>query len=51
MFDLSKPLGFYARTPFFASAAILLVAFALAFSVRKPIVDRTPVIAPLEADV
>ena len=30
MFDLDQPLTRYARTPFFVSAAILLVAFALA---------------------
>ena len=40
MFDLDQPLTHYARTPFFAGAAILLVAFALAFSVRKPIADE-----------
>ena len=51
MFDLGKPVTRYARTPFFAGAAILLVAFALAFSVRKPMADRTRVIAPLETDV
>ena len=42
MFDLDQPLTRYARTPFFAGAAILLVAFALAFSVRKPIADKVP---------
>ena len=36
MFDLNRPLVYYARTPFFASAAILLVAFALALEFRKP---------------
>jgi hypothetical protein len=51
MFDLGQPLDRYARTPFFASATILLVAFALAFSVRKPITDRTPVAVSVEADV
>src|SRR5262245_36725490 len=51
MFDLDQPLTHYARTPFFAGAAILLVAFALAFSVRKPIADRTPPVVSVEADV
>jgi multidrug resistance protein len=51
MFDLGQPIARYARTPFFASAAIILVAFALAFSVRKPISDRTPEVTPVEADV
>jgi len=51
MFDLDQPLTHYARTPFFAGAAILLVAFALAFSVRKPIMDRTPPAVSIEADV
>jgi MFS family permease len=51
MFDLDQPLTRYARTPFFAGAAILLVAFALAFSVRKPIADRTPPAVSVEADV
>lgn len=51
MFDLGRPLTRYARTPFFASAVILLVAFALAFSVRKPSADRTPEATPVEADV
>jgi MFS family permease len=51
MFDLHRPLAYYARTPFFASAAIVLVALALAFSVRKPIADRTPPTVAVEADV
>jgi MFS family permease len=51
MFDLEQPLTRYARTPFFASAAILLIAFALAVSFRKPLLDRTPAVAPVEADV
>ena len=51
MFDLDQPLTHYARTPFFAGAAILLVAFALAFSVRRPIADRTPPAVSVEADV
>ena len=51
MFDLGKPVNLYARTPFLAGAAILLVAFALALSVRKPGADKTPISAPVEADV
>ncbi|CAN5419586.1 tetracycline resistance MFS efflux pump [soil metagenome] len=51
MFDLGKPLAFYARTPFLVSAAILLVAFLLALSVRKPLADHTAPPVPAEADV
>lgn len=51
MFDLGKPLPLYARTPFLAGAAILLVAFALALSVRKPIADQIPAAIPVETDV
>ncbi len=51
MFDLAKPISFYARTPFFAGAAFLLVAFALALSVRKPGADQIPSPVPVEADV
>ncbi|MGI8890954.1 MAG: MFS transporter [Chthoniobacterales bacterium] len=51
MFDLGKPLTLYARTPFFVSAAILLVAFVLALSVRKPAGDHTPPPVRAEADV
>jgi MFS family permease len=51
MFDLGKPFPFYARTPFLAGAAILLVAFALALSVRKPIADQIPAVVPVETDV
>jgi multidrug resistance protein len=50
MFDLSRPLASYARTPFFASAAILLVAFALALGFQRPAADRIPVVAEIEAD-
>ena len=50
MFDLDQPITRYARTPFFASAAILLVAFTLAFSVRRPIGDKVPTPVPVEAD-
>jgi multidrug resistance protein len=51
MFDLKRPLAYYARTPFFAGAAFLLVAFALALSVRKPSADKMPSPVPVEADV
>ncbi len=51
MFDLSYPVTRYARTPLFASAAILLVAFFLALSFRKPAGDRTPPVAVARANV
>jgi multidrug resistance protein len=51
MFDLKRPLGDYARTPFFVSAGILLVAFALALSFRKPSREKMPAPIALEADV
>ncbi len=51
MFDLSLPLSHYARTPLFASAGLLLVAFALALSFRKPPNDRTPPVAAAPAAV
>jgi multidrug resistance protein len=50
MFDLGRPLAYYARTPFFASAAILLVAFALALNFRKPITDKMQPAVAVEAD-
>lgn len=50
MFDLHRPLAYYARTPFFASAAILLVAFALALGFRRPSADKIPAVAEVEAD-
>jgi multidrug resistance protein len=50
MFDLHRPLAYYARTPFFASAAILLVAFALALGFRRPSADKIPPVAEVEAD-
>ncbi|MEO6970068.1 MAG: MFS transporter [Chthoniobacterales bacterium] len=50
MFDLGRPLAYYARTPFFVSAAILLVAFALALSFRRPSSDKVPATIVLEAD-
>ncbi|MDQ3197852.1 MAG: MFS transporter [Verrucomicrobiota bacterium] len=51
MFDLGKPVSFYARTPFFAGAGFLLVAFVLALSVRKPPADKELVAVPVETDV
>ena len=50
MFDLGKPLTQYARTPLFASAAILLCAFALALGFRKPLTDKAEPPVALEAD-
>jgi multidrug resistance protein len=51
MFDLGQPLTRYARTPFFASAAILLIAFALALTFRKSTGDKLQAPLALEADV
>ncbi|HEX4667309.1 MAG TPA: MFS transporter [Chthoniobacterales bacterium] len=51
MFDLGQPATHYARTPFFAGAAILFVAFVLAFSVRKPAGDKIRPSVVVEADV
>ena len=51
MFDLGKPVSFYARTPFFVGAGFLVVAFLLALSVRKPIADNLPPPVRVEADV
>ena len=49
-FDLNRPLHEYARTPLLTSGAILLVAFALALTVRKPAQDKIPPAMALEAD-
>ena len=51
MFDLHRPLAYYARTPFFVSAAILLVAFALALGFHKPHAPQIAPASPLAADV
>jgi multidrug resistance protein len=51
MFDLGQPVTHYARTPFFAGAAILFLAFVLAFSVRKPAGDKIRPAVAVEADV
>ncbi len=50
MFDLNRPLADYCRTPFFVSGAILLVAFALALSFRKPSSDKIQAPMVLEAE-
>jgi MFS transporter, DHA1 family, tetracycline resistance protein len=50
MFDLGKPLTQYARTPLFASAAILLCAFTLALGFRKPSGDKAEPAVVVEAD-
>ena len=49
-FDLSRPQSEYARTPLLASGAVLLIAFALALTVRKPAQDKIPPPLALEAD-
>ena len=51
MSDLSLPLSHYARTPLFASAGLLLVAFALALSFRKPPNDKVPSVVTARATV
>jgi multidrug resistance protein len=51
MFDLGQPVTHYARTPFFAAAAILFFAFVLAFNVRKPAGDKIRPTVAVEADV
>ncbi len=50
MFDLSRPLRDYARTPLFASGAILLIAFALALGFRKPAGDKLQPPIVVESD-
>jgi multidrug resistance protein len=49
-YDLSRPLHEYARTPLLASGAILLIAFALALTLRKPAQDKIPPPIALESD-
>ncbi len=51
MFDLSRPLREYARTPLFASGAILLIAFVLALGFRKPAGDKLQPSIVVESDV
>lgn len=51
MFDLRFPIARYARTPLFASAGLLLIAFALAFSFRKPALDHAPPVIAARAEV
>jgi MFS transporter, DHA1 family, tetracycline resistance protein len=50
-FDLDRPLYHYARTPFFASGTVVLIAFALALTVRKPADDKLRPPVAVEADV
>jgi multidrug resistance protein len=50
MFDLHSPIAQYARTPLFASAAILLIAFLLALTFRRPAGDHVPPGMPLQAE-
>ncbi|MEO6873157.1 MAG: MFS transporter [Chthoniobacterales bacterium] len=50
MFDLKLPIADYARTPLFASAGILLIAFLLALSFRRPAGDHTPPVIPVQAE-
>jgi MFS family permease len=51
MFDLGYPVSRYARTPLFASAALLLVAFCIALTFRRPAADHMPPVAPARANV
>ena len=51
MFDLGKPLRLYARTPLFASGAILLIAFAFALTFHRPAQDKAQPATALERDV
>jgi DHA1 family tetracycline resistance protein-like MFS transporter len=51
MFDLRFPIARYARTPLFASAGLLFVAFLLALSFRRPVSDHTPPLASAQANV
>ncbi len=51
MFDLGFSVERYARTPLFVSGGILLVAFLLALTFRKPPGDNLPPVAPARASV
>ncbi len=51
MFDLRFPIARYARTPLFASAALIFIAFLLALSFRRPAGDHTPPVASAPANV
>jgi multidrug resistance protein len=51
MFDLGRPITHYARTPLFVSGVILLIAFGLALTFRKPIQDKLRPPVAVEADV
>ena len=50
-FDLGRPLNYYARTALFTSGAILLIAFALALTVKKSARDKMEAPVAVEADV
>jgi len=50
-FDLGRPLNYYARTALFTSGSILLIAFALALTVKKPARDKMEAPVAVEADV
>jgi DHA1 family tetracycline resistance protein-like MFS transporter len=51
MMDLSKPLKQYARTPFFAGAAISAIALLVAFFVRTPADAKSSDEVIVETDV
>jgi hypothetical protein len=51
MADLGRPLTQYGRTPFWTSAAILLLGLFVSFSFQKPAADQLPRRMPVEADV
>ncbi len=51
MFDLGLPVARYARTPLLVSGALLLVAFCLALTLRKPAHDHTAPGMPAGANV
>jgi multidrug resistance protein len=51
MFDLGRPVTDYARTPLFASAALVFIAFGLVVTFRKPAADNLAPVVAVEADV
>jgi multidrug resistance protein len=51
MFDLGRPVTDYARTPLFASAALVFIAFGLVVTFRKPAADNLQPVVAVEADV
>jgi DHA1 family tetracycline resistance protein-like MFS transporter len=42
VFDLSKPIGHYGYSPFFAGAALCFIGVLFAFSFKKPAADKSP---------